>query len=277
MKSDHLALAEKLAGLFSPLPQVEAVALGGSRGSASVGPDASSDIDIYVYTRGDIPLEARRAVVEQSGGASQANLMLDYWGPGDEWYHAPTGIEVDVIYFDAAWMESQVDRVLVQHQPSMGYTTCLWHTVRQSLALSDPHGWFAALQKRCAVPYPEELRRAIIAFNHPVLRGIIPTYAHQVEKAVLRGDLVSVNHRLAALLASYFDILFAFNRVPHPGEKRLVAFAREVCPRLPEGMENEVLQVLRVSCADPAALPAHLNRLLDNLDALLNEDGLITG
>ena len=73
---------------------------------------------------------------------------MRFWGPGDEWLHAPTGIHVDAIYFDAAWMEEQVDRVLVRHEASLGYTTCFWHTVRGSIVLEDPRGWLAGLQAR---------------------------------------------------------------------------------------------------------------------------------
>lgn len=274
MPTEPLALARRIAGLFAPLPQVEAVALGGSRGGGGAATDAASDIDLYVYTRGDVPLERRRATVEASGGATRADVGMAYWGPGDEWYHAPTGIEVDVVYFDAAWMEEQLDRVLVRHEASLGYSTCFWHTVRGSIPLHDPRGWFAGLQGRSRVAYPEELRRAIVALNHPVLRGVIPAYAHQLEKAAARGDLVSVNHRLAALLASYFDIVFAVNRVPHPGEKRLIEAAVRSCPRLPDGMAVDLAEILATASTDLAGLPARVARLLDRLDALLAVEGL---
>jgi hypothetical protein len=146
---------------------------------------------------------------------------MTFWGPGDEWHDAATGIEVDVIYFDASWMEGQVNRVLRDHQASLGYTTCFCHTVRQSQIFFDQHGWFAALQNQCNQEYPEPLRRNIIAFNHPVLRNVIPSYMNQLVKAVQRRDMISINHRLAGLLASYFDILFAIKRIFHPGEKSL--------------------------------------------------------
>src|SRR5258705_11487213 len=108
-------------------------------------------------------------------------------------------------------MQDQLDRVLVRHQASMGYTTCFWHTIRMSQVLFDRSHWFARLQQQAAQPYPEPLVKAIIAANYPVLRQIAPSYVHQIEKAASRGDLVSLNHRTAALLASYFDILFAIN------------------------------------------------------------------
>jgi hypothetical protein len=275
MENAHLALARRLAGLFSRLPQVEAVALGGSRGGAGVGTDAASDIDVYVYTRGEIPVEAREGIVEAAGGATRADLGMSFWGPGDEWLHAPTGIHVDAIYFDAAWMQEQVERVLVRHEASLGYTTCFWHTVRGSMPLADPRGWFAGLQARCAVAYPEELRRSIIALNHPVLRDVLPAYANQLAKAARRGDLVSVNHRLAGLLASYFDVLFAVNRVPHPGEKRLVEAAAASCPRLPVGMATDVDEILRTATTDLRGLPGRVEQVLDRLDELLAAEGLL--
>jgi hypothetical protein len=105
-----------------------------------------------------------------------------------------------------------------------------------------------------------------------VLRAVIPSYLRQVEKALWRGDLVSVNHRLAALLASYFDIVFAYNRVLHPGEKRLVEQAGRLCPRLPVDMVDDVHAALRAAGDGSPDLLARLNRLLDRLDALLKDE-----
>jgi len=269
MPSHHFSLAQKISNLFAELPQVEAVCLAGSQRSGST--DSASDIDLYIYTRAEIPLEIRRQIVEGSGGASKANLGLEYWGPGDEWYDAATGIEVDLVYFDTVWMASQLQRVLVEHQANAGYTTCFWYTVRNSQILHDPRGWFAGLQALSQQPYPDQLRHNIITYNYPLLRGLIPAYAHQVEKAVQRRDWVSVNHRLAALLASYFDILFALNRLRHPGEKRLLTFAAINCEKQPVGMEEDI-ELLLSTAADTACL-GHLTRLLDRLDDLLNQVG----
>ncbi|MBL8057446.1 MAG: DUF4037 domain-containing protein [Anaerolineales bacterium] len=272
--SVHLELARQLAGRFAALPHTVAAALAGSRGAAGAA-DPASDIDLYVYTRGEIPPAERRAIVEAAGGASRASLDLRYWGPGDEWLHAPTGIEIDLVYFEAEWMAAQLTRVIDEHQASLGYTTCFWHTVRQSVPLADPAGWFADLQRRAAAEYPEPLRRNIVALNHPVLRAIIPSYAGQLEKAVQRRDLVSVNHRLAALLASYFDILFAVNRQLHPGEKRLAAQVLERCPRRPARFEADLEAVLRLTERDLPELPGRLAGLLDRLDDLLRAEGLL--
>lgn len=268
--SSHLALAQKLTGLFAELPQVEAIALGGSLAGDAY--DATSDIDLYVYTRAGIPLLDREGIVTRSGGASIANLGLDFWGLGDEWYDAVTGIEVDIIYFGTAWMHAQIQQVLVEHRASLGYTTCFWHTIRQSHSLYDPNGWYRALQVQCQQSYPEPLRQNIIRLNHPVLRSIIPAYFHQVEKAVRRQDLLSVNHRLAAFFASYFDILFAANRVPHPGEKRLAAKAVALCSRLPVDMTGDISAILRVSGEASPELLVHLTRLLDHLDEFLRQE-----
>lgn len=264
-------LSTRLAALFGEWPPVVAVALGGS--SAGGVADGASDVDLYVYTRGELPLVARRAIVERAGGASRADMDLPYWGGGDEWIHAATGIEVDVILFDAKWMEAQLRHVLVDHAPSLGYTTAFWHTIRLSRPLHDPTGWLAGLQAEATAPYPDALRRAIVAYNRPVLRDIIPSWRNQMAKAVSRGDRVGINHRLAKLLASYFDILFAVNRQTHPGDKRLLAWAAALCPSLPEGMAEDVTAALAAAGAAPGELLGHVDRLLDRLDAWLGRAG----
>jgi len=263
-------ITDKLAALFSRLPQVESVSLGGSHTTGR--PDSSSDIDLYVFTQAIIPLESRQSIVEQAGGASKSNLGLSYWGDGDEWLDAATGAEIDIVYFGVDWMQKQITRVLDEHKASLGYTTCFWRTVRQSRMLFDRHSWFASLQDKCQAAYPEKLRQNIIEFNHAVLRKAIPSYSAQWKKAVQRQDFVSINHRTAALLASYFDVLFAFNRLLHPGEKRLISFALDNCKRLPDNFKADMESVMRASPADGERLLADIDELLNQLDFLLTSD-----
>jgi hypothetical protein len=264
--------AAELARHFAALPQVAAVALGGSQSSAAA--DEGSDIDLYVYTNAAISPAEQAALLARSGGATRADLDLPYWGGVNMWIDAASGVTVDCMYFDTAWIEEQVARVMDAHQASMGYTTCFCRTVAQSRVLYDPRGWYRALQVRCLAPYPETLRHNIIVHNHPLLRTIMSSYLYQIERAVERGDLVSVNHRVAALLASYFDILFALNRVLHPGEKRQTAFAQRECTLLPVAFQSDIADVLAASGAASSDVLAHLARLLDRLDALLTEAAL---
>lgn len=269
---EGLALAQRLADLFLGYAQVEAVTLSGSRTSGSVL-DAGSDIDLYVYSEeGEFPLEERRAIVERLGGAKRASLGLGFWGSGDVWFDAGRGIEVDVVYSSKRWTEEALERLLRRHLPSGGYSTCLWHTVRTAQILFDRRGWFGRLQAWSDQPYPPELRRAIITHNFPLLREIIPSYRYNVEKSLPRHDLVFINNEVTWMLASYFDVLFAFNAVPHPGAKRLLEQAVRLCPRLPQDMEPAVIEVLRLSAAGDAGLLAAIDRLVDGLEALLEEE-----
>lgn len=265
--SPHLQLAQRLAARFSRFPQVQAIGLAGSLTSGTA-PDPTSDIDLYIYTTALIPLAEREALVAEFG-ASRADLNLQFWDLGDEWFDAQTGIEVDVIYWETQWISDMLDRVLLRHEAGVGYTTCFWHTLQRTQVLYDPHGWLQGQVERTQQPYPEPLRAAILAKNYALLRQVIPAYSHQIEKAVRRGDLVSVNHRVAALLASYFDVIFAFNRVLNPGEKRLLEFAARTCPRTPPHMAEDVTALLQAAGSGGPALLEKLELLLDRLDQLL--------
>ena len=257
-QSTALAVAERVAREFASLPQVEAVSLAGSRISEYA--DAESDVDLYVYVTEDIPLEERARI---AAGSPHAEIGNATWEPGDEWIDAATGTPVDVMFRYVRWIEEQLDRVLVRHQASPGYSTCFWYNLLHSQALFDRKGWFAALQTRAKVSYPPELRKAIIAKNFPLLRRNQSSYLHQIELALKRNDPVSVNHRVAALLAGYFDVLFALNELPHPGEKRILEHAQVSCKRLPAGMEEQVRELVGNPGGDVAK---QVNALVDELE-----------
>ena len=272
--------ARHIATAFATHPEVLAVAMGGSRTRPHTSADAKSDLDLYVFTTRDIPLAARRHLVAQLGGLDTAQFDQPFWGLSDQWIDPVVAVHVDVNYFDADWMQETVLRVVEGHEPSLGYTTCFWRTIAHAQVLADHTRWLEDLRARVAVPFSDQLRDRIIAHNHPVLRSIYTSYLAQAETAAIRSDWVSVNHRVAALLASYFDCLFAANRVLHPGEKRLVDFAEVACEHRPPEMREHVNGVLRATSpsTEPAVaarvLVEAIERLLDGLDEALDRAGV---
>ncbi len=236
--------------------------------------DERSDIDLYVYAVAPVAIVDRVAIA--TSFAPHAEVGNDFWEPGDEWIDAQTGRHVDVMYRTPAWIEEQLERVLVRHEASVGYSTCFWHNVLHSTPLFDRSGWYGDLQAMAACPYPPPLRRAIIARNYPILRQTLSSYLAQIERAVRRGDSVSIQHRVTALLASYFDVLFAVNELPHPGEKRLLQLAATRCAKTPPEMETEINAILETAArlTSPAFI-THIDALLNSLDDMLADEGLI--
>lgn len=268
---DVHALAATIAAQYAEFPQVEAVAWGGSH--TSVAADAASDIDLYVYVREPLPPGDRATFINPR--ASYAEINNQVWEPGDEWIEAESGTKIDVMYRELGWIKDQIDRVLVHHQASAGYSTAFWYNVQVSQPLWDRNGWFAALQAQAQQPYPEPLRRAIIAKNYPLLRNMLGSYQRQIKGAVARNDVVSIIHRVAALLASYFDVLFAVNRLPHPGEKRLIAYATRDCSLLPRDMAQQVEALVGASARSTDTVLDRVDVLVDNLDDLLRREELL--
>ncbi|MEF2073051.1 nucleotidyltransferase domain-containing protein [Consotaella aegiceratis] len=257
------ALASALAAAFGAMPEVVAVALGGSRATGTA--DATSDIDLYVYSDTEVPVAGRTALIAPR--SSRREIDNRFWETGDEWTEAASGLHVDVMYRTRVWTEEQLDRVLDRHEPQIGYSTCIWHNIATARPLFDRTGWFATLQDRAGQPYPDALARAIVARNRPLLSGSFSAFRDQMIKAATRGDRVSVNHRTAAFLASYFDVLFAANRALHPGEKRLVDAAAAL-PRVPAGMANHIQELLAAD-GSPARIAACADALCSGLDTVL--------
>lgn len=256
---------------FGTHPDVMAIAMGGSRSCGLT--DEFSDTDIYVFVNRSIPVNVRRKFL-YTVRTSRVEAGLTFWDDGDAFVDAMSGSEVDVMYWNTIWIEDQMKRVLEENQVSLGYSTCHWYTLLNTNVLFERDHWLTRLKQRFSVPYPESLRRAIVSKNHPVLKEILSSYYNQIRKALRRGDMVSVNHRVAALLASYFDILFALNRSPHPGEKHIVKHTLTRCPNRPAEIEVLISNIIQSIASDGGQLLAGLDVLLDDLDQRLSTDGL---
>ena len=231
----------KLISEFAQLEEVEAIALGGSRKTSLS--DNTSDIDIEIYTSGEIPVQKRVEIIKKY--SSKYDAGQDYFGADDEFYADELAQDIDIAYFDKSWMDSVVDNVWNKHQASNGYTTCFLHTIKQSKLLYDKDGWLKAKKEQLDTPYPKELRENIIKRNMMLMKDKpFASYYEQIKKALSRNDYNSVNHRLSAFMESYFDVIFAMNEILHPGEKKLVQFAKKNCKILPCDFEENINRLM---------------------------------
>ncbi len=226
---------------FKCFSQVQAIAVGGSRKANTS--DSKSDIDVYIFTDKEIPVEERLKIAQKY--SSKYEVGSDYFGAGDEFFVDAINQQLDIMFFDKKWMEKEVDNVWIKHNPSNGYSTCFLFTLKNCEAVFDRNGWLSELKKRIDTPYPNELKKNIIKRNMMLLKDKpFSSYYDQIEKAIAREDYNSINHRIAAFMASYFDIIFANNELLHPGEKKLVNYAQTHCKILPEDFTGNINRLL---------------------------------
>ena len=232
---------EKIINDFIKFNEVEAIAIGGS--SAAQTSDNISDIDVYVFVNKEISVPLREEIVKKY--SSNYEVGGEYFGAGDEFFVDKLNRQLDVMYWNVDWFNSVVQNVWEKHYPSNGYTTCFLYTLKNFQILYDKSGWLKSLQEQLNTPYPPELKQNIIKRNLMLMKDKpFASYYEQIEKALTRNDFVSVNHRISAFLASYFDVIFALNETLHPGEKRLMNYAKENINSLLKERHEDTLKIL---------------------------------
>ncbi|RCU49175.1 MULTISPECIES: nucleotidyltransferase domain-containing protein [Corallincola] len=254
---------------FSELPQVDAILLAGSRGAERADPD--SDYDVYVYLNRALPVEQRKAITDRH--CQMMELNNQFWETEDDGV-LNDGVEIELIYRGLEWLEGELSRVVELHQVGVGYTTCFWANLLDSKILFDRTGKATELQSRFNVPYPPLLKQAIVDKCFPLMKAQIPAYYHQLKKALKREDRISVNHRIAEMLAAYFDMLFAVNEIPHPGEKRMLSLLLAKGNKFPVGLQDDLQQLLEGAATGGEELLAVVERMTIALQTLLEQEGL---
>ena len=258
---NHEILTEMIEH-YKKLKEVDAIGLGGS--STAKTADNKSDYDIYIYGKSEPPVEERRKIAEQYAGRME--IDNHYFETGDTFTLKETGRPIDIMYRNPDFIEGNIKWVWEGCNASLGYTTCFIDNIQKTEVLYDKTGWLDNMKKRVDTPYPEKLAENIIKKNFAYLKDAMFSYRDQIASAVERNDFVSINHRCAAFLASYFDVIFAKNRILNPGEKKLVPFALKNCKLLPDGFENDVktLSIGDILKRLPAA-----DRMVENLRKIL--------
>lgn len=257
-------MVEKLLKELAALPEVEAIALGGSRAGEIY--DEKSDYDVYLYCTGDIKEEVRAQILSRY--CSVMEIGNHFWEYEDN-CTLNNGIDIDILYRNLEAFCNDVASVVEKHQPRNGYTTCMWHNLKTCKVIYDRNGNLAAAKERFAVPYPAQLKKNIIDRNMKLLHTAMPAYDGQIAKAVKRDDVISINHRTAAFMESYFDIIFALNELTHPGEKRLITYCKTNCEILPQNFEENLNQLFRDLFVNKGDIAKDVERIVEELEKVI--------
>lgn len=259
-------ILQEIAQSYSKLEQVYAVVLSGSRTSNQN--DEMSDYDIYVYSDAEIPVEFRTELAKKY--SDDYEIDNRYFETGDEWKLRESNTGLDFMFRCKNWITDTVDNIYCKNMASNGYSTCFLHNIKTSQILYDKDNWFLNLQNKVNDPYPEELKNNIIKRNIMLISDKKnASYLDQIKLAVKRNDPVSVNHRIAAFMASYFDIIFALNKVYHPGEKRMIKYAQKHCKILPDQFEENINKLFKAEDKDKTAI---LETIIKELKKILPAD-----
>ncbi len=254
----------KLVEEFKNLLDVEAIALGGSRVSSHF--DQRSDYDLYVYVKNVPPRDVREKILNKY--CCYKELSNCYWELEDN-CRFKDGIDIDIIYRNIDEFAKSIAMVVKDNVAFNGYTTCMWYNLKTCQILFDREGRLTSLKNKYDIPYPTKLKENIIKKNMSLLTGFLPSYDKQILKALNRQDLVSVNHRLAAFIESYFDVIFALNELPHPGEKRMVTYALEFCFILPKNFKENIDLLLKSSFTNKEVFIKTLEEVIHQLEELV--------
>jgi predicted nucleotidyltransferase len=228
---------DEIVEKLSQMEHVRLIMLGGSRASGHA--DRQSDIDLYVYVDQPISLDVRREVL--SGYFRYVEFANGFWEEEDDGILLD-GVEMEIIYRPHAFIKEQYEKTFLRYETSLGYSTCMIYNLLRSKILVDHHSdiqWF----RNIAQLYPDELRKKIIMSNASLIHDQMPSLSFQLIKALKRQDAISIQHRTTEFIALIFDVLFAANRMFHPGEKRLTE-ALERMSLIPDHFKEDLKQLL---------------------------------
>ena len=253
------------------------IALGGAH--AKGVDDSRSDLDLYVFAR-EVPANAQRdrfcrQFADSIHGVTSWGDDARFIQGGTDFYLAGLKVEVWFRQVDyIAGVIAECQQGIVKHDfvtwTVMGFFNhCTLSDLHEMMVLEDPAGMLAAWQAQIA-EYPPALRQRILA-DYLGAALFWPDNFHY-KSAVERGDLIYTAGIAQQVINNLIQVLFAYNRVYFPGEKKLAA-ALDHLPVKPGDFTRRVQRILFPQAAPDTDLlawqRAELARLVDEVRALV--------
>lgn len=139
---------------FSKLEEVEGILLAGSH--ATKTNDKDSDYDIYIYVSKEISIEKRKIITNKF--CSYMELNNTFWETEDDGMLKESNIPIEIIYRELDFFDAVLNRTLIKCEADIGYTTCFWANLINSIILYDKNGKLNKLQEKYKVAHPYELK-----------------------------------------------------------------------------------------------------------------------
>lgn len=255
------AQLQALVAAAAGIPGVIAITLGGSAASGLA--DDASDVDLHVYWRAPLAEPQERAdQLAPIADTGSVEVEIMDWGRED--HLKIGGRKVELVYLAFDELLDQAERAYGEGLGAEGYATAFLYSVAQGRLLHDAVGELGRLRARLGV-YPEATRRRLLA-SHPML---LRTYLGYLKLGQARGDLLSVQHQRYTIQMVFFNVLFALNRLYHPGEKRLLIHAQR-CATQPPDLAARWMHSTQLA-ADDLLLAEVLGDLVNDMCALIEE------
>jgi predicted nucleotidyltransferase len=265
------ALIRRLVGTLAGVPDVRAIALGGSRARGTATAESDYDIGLYYDPARPIDVAAlgRVAAALDDRGAEAEVTPVGGWGP---WIDSGGwlvigGVHVDLLYRDLARVAAAIDeahagKVTRHYQPGHPHAflpTIYMGEVALARLLHDPEGRLAALQRRCH-PYPA----ALAAATKQTFAWEATFALANSRKSLGRCDVSYIAGCVFRAVSCLCQVLFAKNGVYLLNEKGAVAAVDGFAHR-PKDFAARVAAIY----ADLGA-GAH-GKALDHLETLIAE------
>lgn len=247
------ALETELEKLINALTKMKVVCMAGvCAGHRPLPQPGEGDVDIFILCS-QIPIVDDRRAVYTTFFPAQDDFRVGvhpggYWGQADVVELA--GVETWLMYFQRDEVLCFLDDILAglypDEMPGGFFPTGRCATFLGMRALYDPENWLAGIQAHL-LPFPEPLAYKLLMYHLDCLKDV-----EDLDRAVLRSDVLFYHRALDEALSHFFQALFALNRIYFPSRKRslehIAGFSKK-----PKDCESRLLEVVSTG-AGPQSL-----------------------